>query len=137
MRLVSAMICIATTLVAATAAFAGGIPSPDPARSWFNLHAAAFVLVFGLVWKYAPAFKNYTNDLIGWLGFVLYVLTTIVGGALPGPAAAAAASVTGAAAHQPFLTTVAHGIGGVAGAFATFETLVRPLLGFLGVRKPV
>jgi hypothetical protein len=113
------------------------IPSPDGARSWFDGHSVLIIFAFGLLWKYLPALKNWTNELIPWLGFIGYVLTSLVGASAPGTALGSLANVaTGTVAHQSLLTTLTHAASNVVGAFGLFESLGRPLLKMLAVKKP-
>lgn len=112
-------------------------PSPDAARAWFNLNAVLITLVFGFVWKFVPALKAWANWLIPWLSFAGFALASVVGAqATSTPIGDVAVAVTGAAPHQPLSVTLSHAATNVGSAVLAFETIARPILKLLGIKKP-
>lgn len=131
------LVLLFALLVPATALAQSALPAPDGAQAWFDAHSIAIVFLFGLVWKYLPQLKAWTNELIPWLAFLGYVLTALVGAQGGSSAGVQVAQLaTGAVAHQSLWATIGHGIANVAGAVVTFESFARPLFKIIGVSKP-
>jgi hypothetical protein len=99
--------------------------TPEVVRELFNANAIVIMFVFGLVWKYAPKLKEYTNDLIPWLNVIGFILAALVGANNPGSVPAVA---TGAVEHQSLGSTVLHAITNTGAAAAVFEMFGRTLI---------
>ena len=72
------------------------------ALAWLKGSAVLVMLLVGMVWKYAPPLKGWSNDLIPWVNLVLYVLGTFAG-------VTNAMAATGGGQPHNFATTIVLG----------------------------
>jgi hypothetical protein len=106
------------------------MPSAEVIKTVFDANAIVITFAVGLLWKYLPALKKLSNDLIPYLGAALYILGKVT----TGTAWAAEAPIS--EQSLGLMTTI--GLGGWQAIVASlvYERFGRSLLAKIGLKKP-
>jgi hypothetical protein len=86
MKILKLLLAVVGLFVAATV-LAQAPPAPSPIHpeiavnllAWLKGSAVLIMVAVGMIWKFAPFAKNWSNDLIPWVNVVLYILGTLGG----------------------------------------------------------
>lgn len=109
--------------------------TPESVLSWWNGYLASAMVLVGVIYKFVPAFRNWTNAAIPWLNVLVGILPGLVQLLTPpahagvGPEAGAAVVGLGDVVFKAFVHS--------ATASVIWETFGRSLLqGILGIKPP-
>jgi hypothetical protein len=79
-----AFIVVMLLLLTSVASYAQSLPPGDPIAllAWLKGNVIFLQLIVGIVWKYAPFLKGFSNNLIPWVNVAVFLLSLFAGVAM-------------------------------------------------------